>query len=151
MIVDKIENANAYADLSEQLTIALQILLDTNFDKKENGRYDIDGDNIYYLVQRYSTEPAENRRLEAHRKYIDIQFLAAGTEIMAYCPLENLEIETPYNSEKDIIFYKKSDKISRITLTPGLFAVLYPQDVHMPKCQLDTPSDVLKVVVKVKI
>lgn len=151
MIVDRIENANLYFNLSSQLAKALEVLKDTNFAEKENGRYDIDGDNIYYLVQRYTTQPAEQRRLEAHEKYIDIQYLADGREMLAYCPLDNLEVETPYNQEKDIIFFKKPANISAIALSPGVFAVLYPKDAHAPKCQLNGPSDVLKVVVKVKI
>ncbi len=151
MIVDKIENAGVYADLSERLAKALEVLKKEDFSKKAEGRYDIDGNNLYYLVQRYQTKPMEQCKLEAHEKYIDIQFVANGEEILAYTPVENLEIATPYNNEKDIVFYKTPAKITSINLTAGMFCVLYPQDAHMPKCQLGGPSNVLKVVVKVKI
>jgi len=151
MIVDRIENAHLYTGIGKRIAKALEVLRDTDFAAKENGRYDIDGDNIYYLLQRYTTEPAEKRRPEAHEKYIDIQYLAEGEELMGYCLLEGLEIDTPYNEEKDIIFYKQIKDIGRVNLLPGTFAVLFPQDGHMPKCQLDGPCEVLKVVVKVKI
>jgi len=151
MIVDRIENAHLYAGTGKRIAKALETLKETDFTKKENGRYDIDADNLYYLVQRYTTEPAEKRRPEAHEKYIDIQYLAEGKEMMGYCLLEELEVDIPYNEQKDIIFYKQPENIGCIHLLPGVFAILYPQDAHMPKCQLEGPADVLKVVVKVKI
>jgi len=151
MIVDKIGNAGAYADLSKRLAKALEVLKKEDFSKKADGRYDIDGSNLYYLVQRYQTKPMEQCKLEAHENYIDIQFAADGEEILAYTPIDNLEVTTPYNKEKDIVFYKTPAKITSVNLTAGMFCVLYPQDAHMPKCQLSGPSNVLKVVVKVKI
>ena len=151
MIVDKIENADAYAKLSEAIAKALEILSDKELIEKDDGRYEVDGDNLYYLVQRYATKPAEQCKLEAHKRYIDIQFVADGEEIMGYCPVDNLEVQMPYNPEKDIILYKKPDNITEVKLGGGMFAVLFPQDAHMPKCRIDGPSEVHKVVVKVKI
>jgi YhcH/YjgK/YiaL family protein len=165
MIVDKIENSKLYAAISQRLAKALDVLKKEDFSnavrhpmaEKADGRYDIDGSNLYYLVQRYQTKPADQCKLEAHKDYIDIQFVADGEEILAYTPLDNLEIATPYNKEKDIIFYKTPANISSIVLTAGIFCVLFPDDAHMPKCRLKSPSnlsagaDVLKIVVKVKI
>ena len=151
MIVDKIENSKLYAGLSARLAKALEVLQKEYFSKKADGRYDIDGSNLYYLVQRYQTKSMEQCKLEAHENYIDIQFAADGEEILAYTPIDNLEVTTPYNKEKDIVFYKTPAKITSVNLTEGTFCVLYPQDAHMPKCQLSGPSNVLKIVVKVKI
>ncbi|MHC4602158.1 MAG: NanQ anomerase/TabA/YiaL family protein [Planctomycetota bacterium] len=151
MIVDKLENAHLYAGLSDKINIAFGILKDKKLFLKKDGRYEIDGDNLYYIVQRYETRPADQCKLEAHKKYIDIQFVAAGEEILGYTPLENLEISQPYNEEKDIVLYKVSDKLSTVNLGPGMFCILFPQDAHMPGRQLNDPSNVLKVVVKVKI
>ncbi len=151
MIVDRIENAHLYTGVSKRIAGALEVLKETDFATKENGRYDIDEDNLYYLLQRYTTELAEKRRPEAHENYIDIQYLAEGEELLGYCPLEGLEVDTPYNEQKDIIFYKQPKALGEIHLLPGVFAVLFPQDAHCPKCQLDGPAEVLKVVVKVKI
>jgi YhcH/YjgK/YiaL family protein len=150
MIVDKIENSKLYAGLSARLAKALEVLKKEDFSKKADGRYDIDGSNLYYLVQRYQTKPADQCKLEAHKDYIDIQFVSAGEEILAYTPIDNLEIATPYNKEKDIIFYKTPVNISSIVLTASIFCVLFPDDAHMPKCQLKSPSEVLKIVVKIK-
>ena len=121
MIVDKIGNAGVYADLSERLAKALEVLKKEDFSKKAEGRYDIDGSNLYYLVQRYQTKPMEQCKLEAHENYIDIQFAADGEEILAYTPIENLEVTTPYNKEKDMVFYKTPAKISSVYLSEGMF------------------------------
>lgn len=150
MIIDKIENANLYTSLSEPIAQALKALADTDFSEKPDGRYDIDGDNLYYLVQRYQTKPFEAGHLEAHQKYIDIQFISAGEELLAYCPLENLTIEEPYNAENDVAFYHVPQNLTRAKLFPNYFCILFPTDAHLPCRQLTNPSNVTKVVVKVK-
>ena len=151
MIVDKIENAHLYAGLSGKIAKALEILKDTDFAKKTDSRYDVDGDNLFYIVERYETNPVEQGRLEAHKKYIDVQFIAGGEEMLGYYPLDKLQIEQPYDEQKDIAFYKVPGKISSVNLEAGMFCVLFPQDAHMPCRQLAGPANVLKVVVKVKI
>jgi biofilm protein TabA len=151
VITDKIENAHLYAGLSEKFSRAFEVLKNTNFAEKENGRYDIDGDNIYYFVQRYKTQPVEKGRLEAHKKYIDIQFVAAGRETLGYCITDNLQIEQPYDEDKDVLFFKVPKGISRISLYEGMFCILFAADAHMPARELAGQCDVLKVVVKVRI
>ncbi|HUV40202.1 MAG TPA: YhcH/YjgK/YiaL family protein [Sedimentisphaerales bacterium] len=151
MITDKIENAHLYAGVSEKITRALEVLKNTNFAEKENGRYDIDGDNIYYFVQRYRTEPVDKGRLEAHKKYIDIQFVAAGRETLGYCTTDNLQIEQPYDRDKDAVFFEVPKGISRISLYEGMFCILFAADAHMPGRELAGQCEVLKVVVKVRI
>ena len=89
MIVDKIENARLYTQLSKPIAKALEALKEQNLSELADGRHDIDGDNIFLLSQRYETKPFEQGKLEAHRKYIDVQFVAAGREILAYAPLDN--------------------------------------------------------------
>jgi biofilm protein TabA len=151
MIVDKIENAELYSNLSENIANALQVLRQLNPAELTDGRHDIDGDRLYLVSQHYETKPFRQGKLEAHRKYIDIQSVAAGRELLGYAPLGNLETAQPYDEAKDVIFYEVPDKISSIVLTPGLFCILFPEDTHMPGCGLNAPSGVHKVVVKVRI
>ena len=150
MIVDKIENAHLYAALNDRFTKAFEILNDKNLAEKKDGRYAVDGNDLYYIVQHYTTRPMEKDKLEAHKKYIDIQVVVGGEELLAYAPIEGLSVAQPYSEDKDIAFYRATDKISRVTLRPGLFCILFPQDGHIPCCQLNGPSDVHKVVIKVK-
>lgn len=151
MIVDKIENAHLYAGLSEKIAKALEILRDEKLLEKGDGRYDVDGDELYYMIQHYQTSPVEQGRLEAHRKYIDIQFVAKGEELLGFCVLDNLEIEEAYDEAKDCAFYKAPKSIGTVHLQAGMFCVLFPEDAHMPGRELNGPADVVKVVVKVKI
>ena len=151
MIVDKIENAGLYSSLSEDIAKALQALRRINPAELTDGRHDIDGDRLYFVSQHYETKPFRQGKLEAHRRYIDIQAVVAGRELLGYAPLGDLETAQPYDETKDVVFYKVPEEISSIVLTPGLFCILFPEDAHMPGCALETPSGVHKVVVKVRI
>ena len=151
MIVDKIENAGLYSSLSANLARALEVLKTTDLAQKADGRYDIDGDNLFYFVQRYTSKPVEQGKLETHQNYIDIQFVADGQELLGYAPLEGLEVTEPYDPEKDVAFYKTPANLTPVNLSADVFCVLYPADAHMPGCQLNGPAQVLKAVVKVKI
>ena len=91
MILDKINNANLYKGISENLDKALYVLQTQDFAAKEDGKYVVDGDNVFYMVQRYTTKPLDQGKLEAHKKYIDIQMLVKGSEIIGYANLEGLK------------------------------------------------------------
>lgn len=151
MVVDKLENANLYAGLSVKIKRGLEVLKGEKLSAKKDGRYEIDGDELYYMVQHYTTKPIKEGRLEAHKKYIDIQFAASGEEMIGYCLVGRLNVEEPYDEAKDVVFYKVPEKINTVKLSEGMFCILFPQDGHMPGCHLDGPSRILKVVVKVKI
>ena len=89
---------------------------------------------------------------EAHREYIDIQYLISGEEKICCAPLEYLKEKAAYNTEKDVAFYDEADvKPQELLLGNGYFAILYPQDGHMPQLCVKEPMAVKKVVVKVKI
>ena len=151
MIFDKIENIKFYTGLSEKIANALKFLSSTNFIKQADGKYPLDGDNIFYIVQRYQTKPFTEGKLEVHRKYIDIQYVISGTEISGHALLDKLVIDQPYDKEKDRAFYHVPQNINNIILTSGTFAIFFPHDAHMPGKQLTEPTDVLKVVVKVSV
>ncbi len=151
MVIDKLENAHLYAGLSTKIGKCLEILKDEKLSTKKDGRYEVDGDELYYIVQRYTTRPLKEGRLEAHRKYIDIQFAAGGEEMIGHSLIGQLNIQQPYDEAKDIIFYKVPEKINTVKLGEGMFCILFPQDGHIPCCQLNGPSNVIKVVVKIKI
>ncbi len=151
MIVDYIENAYLYIGLSDGLRKAFEIIKDKALSQKADGRYDVDGDKLSYIVQHYTTKLLEECKLEAHKKYIDVQFVISGQEILYYVPLKGLKIETPYDQTKDVAFYKVSGDLTGVNLRPGMFCILFPQDAHIPCCQVDGPSNVHKVVIKVKM
>ncbi|MGD0596666.1 MAG: YhcH/YjgK/YiaL family protein [Sedimentisphaerales bacterium] len=151
MILDRIDNTRLYLGLHAGFAKAFEILRDKTLAKKEDGKYPIDGDKIYYTLQRYTTKPLNEGKLEAHRKYIDIQFLLEGQELFGYASLKGLTAAQEYNSQKDIAFFNTPKEITKVKLEPGLFCILFPDDAHLPALQLADPIEVRKVVVKIQI
>jgi YhcH/YjgK/YiaL family protein len=151
MIVDRFESAEVYEAIYSKLTRGLELLKDKSLAQKPDGKYQAEGEEIYYIVQRYKTKPVEEGKLEAHRKYIDIQFVVSGQECFGYAPLKGLREKTPYDDEKDVAFYEVPKDIAMTKLSAGMFAVFFPQDVHMPCLRTAGPEAVVKIVVKVKV
>ena len=119
--------------------------------KKPDGRYDVNGDDLYYILQHYTTKPIDQGRFESHRKYIDIQILLAGQELLGYSPTTGLEVVEPYSEEKDIMFYRVGTIIAQTKLEPGLFCLLFPHDAHLPSCHVTCPAPVHKIVFKIRV
>jgi biofilm protein TabA len=137
---------------SARLQKGLEFIKNSDFTKMAEGRYEIDGDNIYATVADYDTEPKNQRRPEAHRKYLDIQYLAAGEEYIGCSFLsEQNELLEDYDEARDLVFYKNAVDEADILLNPGVYAILLPSDVHRPGCAVKAPGKVRKVVVKIKL
>jgi YhcH/YjgK/YiaL family protein len=102
-------------------------------------------------VQSYETQPAEGRLFEAHRKYIDLQVVLSGREYIGWAPLSELKEESEkFSKGGDIAFYSGDCRINT-TLNSDYFALLYPQDAHMPCTQIDGAEHVRKVVFKIML
>jgi YhcH/YjgK/YiaL family protein len=149
MILDHIDNALLYGSLGRKIAIGLALLNEESVLEAEPGRYAVEGDDLFYIVEEYATQPVETGRLEIHRRHLDIQFIAAGRECIGTAPLEGLSVETPYNGEKDIAFYHNTPTVSRLILTPGMFAIFWPSEPHMPQRSAETSERVKKIVVKI--
>lgn len=104
-------------------------------------------------MSEYKTKEVDENEYEAHREYIDIQYLIVGEERIACLPIERLKETTAYNEENDATFYASALSLppSNLSLFPGYFAIFFPQDGHMPQLCIDKPMKVKKVVVKVEI
>ena len=150
MILDIISNRERYSDLGASIERALEYLADTDFTALEDGRHPIDGEAIFALVSSYETEPESARSFEAHRKYIDVQYLLSGREIIHWAALQELAPAGEYSAEKDIVFLSGESR-ARLQLTPGTFALFFPEDAHKPNCAWDDPEAARKVVVKVRV
>jgi YhcH/YjgK/YiaL family protein len=149
MILDKIENADLYANISENLKKGFDFLKNTDLLNAEIGKHEIDGKNVFALVSEYESKAHQDCRLEAHRTYADIQYIVSGKEAIGFAPLNDQTVTAEYNTDKDIIFF--SGETEQLTVEAGMFAVFFPQDVHRPCMQIGGPEKVKKVVVKVKM
>ena len=86
---------------------------------------------------------------EAHRQYLDIQYIVKGKEVMGWAGLDACTPAGVFNTEKDVGLY--SGDFEYITIPEGTCYVAFPEDVHMPGRHLDVPNDYVKVVVKLKV
>lgn len=151
MILDKIDNWNMYFRKESILYDGMRFILEEFNENIRDGRYEIKGNDIYAMVQSYSTEAPETKKFESHKQYIDVQYIVSGRELMGWLPVYELETMTTYSEEKDVVFYHPKEGISQLVLMPGMFAVFYPADAHRPCCFFDEPEQVRKIVVKVRV
>lgn len=148
MIIDNLSNSNIYSHLSERIARAFQYLKVNDFYMITPGKYEIDGDNVFAIVAEYQTRDESEGKPESHKKYIDVQFVVKGSELIGYATLGDQEIISDYNEENDITFYKSETSFVRID--EGMFAIFFPDDVHLPGIKVNEKSFLKKVVVKVK-
>jgi YhcH/YjgK/YiaL family protein len=150
MITDLIEQRRRYTSLSPRFAAAFEFLEKLPAGQPA-GRYDIDGDNCFALVQTYATRPVTQAMFEAHRRYIDIQFIQAGCETILWSPLAALtQVTQPYAAEKDIAFFANPSQWTPVNLCAGQFAIFFPEDGHAPGLECSRPSEVRKIVIKVR-
>lgn len=138
--------------LPAALNAALAYLRHTDFSEMAPGRYPIDGDKMIAIVQTPLTQPWETGMPEFHQRYIDIQFLLEGEEVIGYLPANsNLELVTDQLVERDIAFVHPQANETRLVLTPGMFAIFFPGERHKPCRALNEPMLIKKVVMKIDL
>ena len=140
--------------LPAALQRAVQFLKENDLAAHEPGKFELDGDTMILQVIDQDTAPREQLRPECHRKYVDVQFLAAGgpERIGWYPDLGDSEIdENLLDTPRDICFYKNNAHAPEgiIEMQPGSYAMFFPWDVHVPAIQVDAPAHIRKIVIKV--
>ncbi len=118
------------------------------------GRTELMGDKIYMVVMSYTTRERADAILETHRRHIDIQMALSGSERLEWAHRDGLTIKTPYEDKTDVEFYQhpEAPMPAGVDIAPGLFALLYPEDAHMPGLKTGVNvAPVKKVVVKINV
>ncbi len=148
MILDSIKNYERYALLNDRLAKGFEYIAKTDFSQVKSGTYTIDNEDVFAIVQEYDTKEIADGKLEGHFKYVDIQHLIDGTELMGITRLTD-QIPTIINQENDYAFYKSD--VTFIKVEKGMFTVFFPEDLHMPCIKFNQSEKVKKVVVKVRV
>ena len=148
MIFDSIENYKRYEGMKNNIYNALIYLRTTDLANASVGRIDLDGDFLFALVQEYQTKPLEQSKWEAHRKYIDIQYMISGQERMGFVNIQKMQLGE-FVDEKD--FQPMTGSGNFVDVSAGSFTIFYPDDGHMPGICIGSPSLIKKVVIKAKI
>lgn len=152
MISDSLKNSELYFSVNGRFEKAFDFIKAAVADNMPVGKYEIDGDDLYASVQAYDSKLAANAKFEGHNRYIDIQYIVSGEEVMKVADISKMTPSTAYNDGKDCTFYEDTDIASVLTLQQGEYAVFFPHDIHMPGiAPNETPVPVRKIVVKVKV
>lgn len=149
MIIDILENLGMYGVTEEKYVQAVTAFIrQASKEKKEQGKYEV-LDEIFALVQDYRTKETSKFVMEAHRKYIDLQYLISGEEYFyihntGECTL--VKDETP---EQDFLFLNCNEPDVKVKVKAGMFVMLFPQDAHLPCVSTAGSTPVEKLVFKI--
>ncbi|MCJ2163152.1 MULTISPECIES: YhcH/YjgK/YiaL family protein [unclassified Pseudodesulfovibrio] len=148
MILAPLENADLYANLHPRFAAAFAFLRREDLADLPEGRVEVDGDRLYAVVAKGPGRKVEDARIETHDQYIDIQFVLKGTDSMGWKPRRDLGPKTDASDPRsDVAFYADAPTVWT-EVTPGMFAVYFPEDAHMP---MISDGELHKVIMKVAV
>lgn len=147
MIIDKLENIDKYNEISNDIKRFIK-----NLSRDIPCGKTIINSTDYANVEIYETKEHDKCFFEAHEKFIDIQIILSGNERLDYIDNKGLVVRTPYNPDKDIVFYENPNcETCRINLDGTNFVMLFPWEAHRPQMNCtDKTQTVKKIVVKIK-
>lgn len=150
MITDSLQNHTLYHSLHPRFEKAFRFLTETDLGQFPLGRHEIDGDDLFVILMEYDTKATNECIMESHKKYIDIQYMIAGEEMMGTVILSEHPATTPYDPERDAAFYKNEyDSLTKVQ--QNHFTIFFPHDMHMPCISTGSPRKVKKAVFKVRV
>ena len=147
MIIDSMFNYRLYRALGEGIAVGLSLAQEPWLRTAQPGRYETSNDGIYILVQDYSPKPEAETRWEAHNKYIDIQYVTRGVEVIGHAYRPDLTPDGPYDPVVDVMFYSGTGNY--FDVREHVFAIFFPQDAHRPGIARSGSDSVRKIVVKI--
>ncbi len=148
---EKLEEIIPYLPL--RLGKALAYLRDTDFSKVEDGEYEIDGRDVYAKIRNAKTKSKKENKPETHIKYIDVQYMISGEEIIA-CASKSKQkhVVAEEDIPEDCIFYEDCPDEVDYLMKAGQLMVIFPWEVHRGSCHVDgKEGDIRKAVVKVRV
>jgi YhcH/YjgK/YiaL family protein len=148
MIIDQINNAHLYYSVHSKFKRAFDYFDQIDINTIPTGKYEIDGEAMYALVQEYNTKLKEQGVWEAHRRYIDLQYVIQGTEVIGYANINHMQ-QGEYDAGKD--FLPLHGEGDHITVHSGSFVLLLPEDGHMPGMAVGDSAPVKKIVIKISV
>lgn len=148
MILDTLANADRYAALHPLFARAFDYLRETDLKSLPTGVHEVQGEQLFAIVESCQGRTRAEAKLECHRRYIDIQLVLEGVDEMGWKPLaECVNPLADYDAARDIRFFSDAPS-SWITTPPGSFCMFFPDDAHAP---LVSTGLICKVVVKIAL
>ncbi len=149
MTLDKIENLEQYLATIKNGKAVLDFIKNTDLSTLPDGATKILGDDLYVNMANYNSK-VEIGLFEAHKDYIDLQYMIKGVERMDYAPLIDCTPNTPYDKNGDYELVSAKD-FSTLIVKEGNFAIFFPQDAHRPSLAVNESAPVKKAIFKIKI
>ena len=146
--INKREFARQYHVNKAYWDKAFAFLKEQDIRSLANGRYPIDGENVFAIVTQNPTKDLDSTQWESHRNYIDLHYVVSGQEKMGVYPITKLTVAKPYDATKDIANYSGKGKI--YTAVPGVFFLFFPSDGHRPNITTGGNKADKKIVIKVR-
>jgi biofilm protein TabA len=148
MILDTLAESARYAALHPGFPRAFEFLAATDLTALPPGRHALDGDRMYVSIDHKDGRGRDGARLEAHRRYIDIQFTIEGDEQIGWMPLAACGSSAAgFDESKDVGFFDAA-VTTWLAVPPGSFAVFFPDDAHAP---LAGRGPLKKAIVKIAV
>jgi YhcH/YjgK/YiaL family protein len=145
----KFERAFAYIEkLQDKNSSEYKSILNTKVDECNKI---VLNENCFVLEQSYITKDKENCFFESHKKYIDIQYMFEGDEIMEVENVKNLEISSVYDKKLDYAKHFQTTNNSILKIKESEMAIFYPSDAHMPCIKIDKNKKIIKAVFKILV
>lgn len=152
MIFGSLSECKTYYGTHPRFEMAFNFIKKAIKENLEVGKYEIEGADLYASVQEYSTKVAPEGKFEAHKNYIDIQFIISGTELMEVDHISKFTPKGEYNDVKDVIFYLDKEDCVQGVVNSGEYGIFFPEDVHKPGMSYkNNVCSVKKIVVKVRV
>lgn len=152
MIVDHINNLEKYISLNPNIQTVIDFMKQNDIIKMDAGTHKIN-DSVRLIREDYIPKPLMQCYFESHQVFGDIQVVLEGAEVFGYLEANDLKFQVtePYNAEKDVKKGQSLGYFSTVLLTKGMFAMVFKDELHMPKLSNGTQDSVKKAVFKVKL
>jgi len=148
IIINQLQHAERYFKMHPAFEKAFTFLRKDGLAELPTDRYEIDGDRLFCMISKGPGRTRAEAKLEAHRKYIDIQYVIAGTDEMGWRPTIDCKLtDSSYDTDKDIEFFKDQPD-SWTQVQAGAFVIFFPQDAHAP---LAGSGEIHKAVLKIAV
>lgn len=131
MIYGELKELKFYKGISENLDKAIEYIEKGEYKNGVEGKNEIDGDKVFFNFQNADIRKEEEAFFEGHKKYIDIQLVIEGEELIGYTSRSNVVRTSSWDAEKDFEVYEGSIE-HRFVLNEDTFIILFPEEPHMP-------------------
>ncbi len=91
MIIDRLEFADRYVALHPQFGAAFRFLRQMDPNALPDGRLEINGSDLFAIVERTTGKGPGGTQVEHHRRYLDIQYVVSGEETIGWIPIADCE------------------------------------------------------------